>query len=78
MVVYSMLDSISGDDYKWVFYIFRPEYLIVSGPVSFVMLIASVILLFKYRKDKSFPYIVISVILHSEFLGFYDYFLKIN
>lgn len=77
-VVYSTLGSIPGDDYIWVFYIFRPEYLIISGPISFAMLIAAVILLFKYRKDKSFIYIVISVILHIEFLAFYNYLLKIN
>ncbi len=76
--IYSTLGRVIDNPYMWVFYIFRPEYLVISGLVSFVMLIASVMLLFKCRKNKDFLYIIISVIFHVEFLIFYDYLLKIN
>ncbi len=82
-IVYSIFGAyttvqLETNNIVWIFYVFRPEYLFISGAVSFSMIITSVvfiIILLKKRKKLFCFYNMLSIFINVEFLIFYYRFM---
>lgn len=65
----------------YVFYVFRPEYMIVSGVVAFIVLcvwiVFLIIKLLRHRKDKMITDIV-GILLNIEYVLFYCYIMSLQ
>ena len=61
---------------NYIFYVFRPEYLIVSGIIAFITLILHIILLIRSRKITKFD--IIALVLNFEFMAYYIKLLSIQ
>lgn len=65
----------------YVFYVFRPEYVIVSGVIAFIILCVWIVLftikLLRHGKDKMITDII-GILLNIEYLLFYCYVLSIR
>lgn len=70
---------------RFIFYIFRPEYMLVSGIISFIVFIFTIILLIiniisiivKSKKHIDINYIII-LILNIEYIIYYNNFLMMQ
>lgn len=60
---------------KYIFYIFRPEYMLISGIIAIIILIVTFILIIKSIK-KVYIFDIIALLLNFEYIIYYFNLLK--
>ncbi len=62
---------------KYVFYVFRPEYMVVSGLVAFIIICCFAVLTIKSVKNFRITDLI-AIALNIEYLFYYAYFMSIQ
>lgn len=79
-IIYTTIGNITTTDlgmWIYIFYIFRAEYMIVSGVVAFLVLCVTLVIIMKSIKNIYF-FDVIILLLNVEYLIFYRFFMSIQ
>lgn len=81
-VVYSTIGKYTASDVgilAYIFYIFRPEYLLISGLAAILLLLSAIVLtvedIFRTNK-KGIVYNIAAMLLNIEFIVYYFNFLS--
>ena len=73
-IVYSTIGR--GYSNHFIFYIFRPEYMLISGIIAFLVFIFHIMLLIRSAEMNKFD--IIALILNIEFMAYYIRFLSLQ
>ena len=68
--------TVTSDNIYYIFYIFRPEYMIISGIVAFINIVIFISMLIYYKKCSIID--IISVLINIEYIVFYIHLLRIQ
>lgn len=61
---------------NWIFYIFRPEYMVISGLITLLNIIILIYILVAYKNQR--PYTAIIMLVNIEFIVYYIRFISMQ
>lgn len=61
---------------NWIFYIFRPEYMVISGVIALLNIIILIYMLIVHKKQR--PYTAIIMLVNIEFVVYYIRFISMQ